>query len=231
MLAKDVMTRSVVTIRSGTQVQEIARTLSDRRISAVPVVDKAGAVVGMVSEDDLLRRPENAAGRRSSWWLQLFAEPEEPARAYVKTHGRTAAEVMTSEVVSVGEDTPLEEIAILLERHRIKRVPVVRDGQLIGLVSRADLLQGLVSRAECPPPSASDGDIRLTVEEALDDAGVRRLFVNVIVSGGVVHLWGAVESEVEKQAARIAAERVAGVERVEDRLGVAPEAMQAALWA
>ena len=153
MRAMDVMTTNVITVSPDTSVQEVAKILSERSISGVPVVDAQNRLVGIVSEGDLLhrvemgtdRRPDRRTGRRRSWWLDTVGSDEELARAYVKSHGRTARDVMTSEVTSVSETTELADIANLLETKRIKRVPVVRDGKLVGIVSRANLVRALAA--------------------------------------------------------------------------------------
>lgn len=222
MLARDVMTTRVITVGPETRVPEIARLLLTHRISAVPVVGGDGRLVGIVSEGDLMRRPETGAERPRSWWLTLMGGPEEAAREYVRTHGSHAADVMTRDVVTVDEDTPVGEIAALLEARGIKRVPVVRDGRVIGIVSRADLLRGLASRKPEPAPAVAAGDraVRERILENLRAAGVATpAHVNVVVTDGVVHLWGLVDSEEERRACRVAAEGVPGVRAVEDHLG------------
>ncbi|MFZ2100032.1 MAG: CBS domain-containing protein [Oricola sp.] len=231
MQAKDIMTTTVVTVRPDASIAEIAHLLLERRISAVPVVDSAGRLLGIVSEGDLMRRPESGTGRHPSWWLSLIASPDERAMAYVKAHGRHARDAMTRDVISVSEEASLEDVAELLEKHRIKRVPVLRDSKLCGIVSRADLLHGLVARKAAPAASASDGAIKVAVENALPEATVRPDFLNVVVSGGVVHLWGAVESDAQKQAARVAAESVPGVKDVRDEIGVLPPGVRSVMWA
>ncbi len=220
MQAKDIMTTNVTTVGEDATVQEIASLLLERRISAVPVVDRSSSAIGMVSEGDLMRRAETGTERHLSWWLGLLASPDEKSIAYVKSHGGHAADVMTRGVVSLGEHDTLEAIADVLEKHHIKRAPVIRDGKIIGIVSRADLLHGLVARQAAPVATAEDSAIRSKIEAALDDASVNRTFVNVVVSGAVVHLWGAVDSDAQKQAARVAAEGVSGVEGVQDQIGV-----------
>jgi CBS domain-containing protein len=137
------MTTQVVTVLPDTSVREVAKMLLINRISAVPVVDTEGRILGMLSEGDLMRRTETGTDEHHSWWLALFADLR--VEAFVKSHGLHANDVMTREVISVSEDAPLDEVATLLERHRIKRVPVVRDGKLVGIVSRANLLHGLVA--------------------------------------------------------------------------------------
>lgn len=231
MYARDVMTTGLVTVCPEASVREIARLLVDNHISAVPVVDTDDRLQGIVSEGDLIRRPETGTLRHPSWWLDLLAEPEEKALNYIKSHGAHARDVMTRRLVTVGEDASLEEVASALETHRIKRVPVVRDGRLVGIVSRADLLHGLIARRSAETPSHDDRSLAEAVMSALIDAGIRRNFVNVVVSGGVVHLWGAVESDAEKRAARVAAENVLGVKDVQDEIGVLPQSVRAVMWA
>ncbi len=231
MQAKDIMTTTVVTVLPDASIAEIAHLLLERRISAVPVVDSVGRLLGIVSEGDLMRRPETGTERHPSWWLSLVASPDERAMAYVKAHGGHARDAMTRDVISVSEETSLEDVAELLEKHRIKRVPVVRDGKLCGIVSRADLLHGLVARKAAPAASASDRAIKAAVENALPEAAVRPDFLNVVVSGGIVHLWGAVESDAEKQAARVVAESVPGVKGVRDEIGVLPPGVRSVMWA
>jgi CBS-domain-containing membrane protein len=224
MVAKDIMTTGVVTITPETPVSEIARLLLAHRISATPVVDADGRLRGIVSEGDLMRRRETGTERPRSWWLELFGGAGDLARDYVKTHGQRAADVMTTSVVTVEEDTSLAEIARLLEERRIKRVPVLRDGRVVGIVSRADLLRGLASRTPAHPPvSEDDRTLRAGVLRELEAAGVVPLaYVNVVVTDGVVHLWGLVEDEEQRRACLVAAQSVPGVRAVEDHLGWVP---------
>ncbi|SMF27622.1 BON domain-containing protein [Tistlia consotensis] len=231
MQARDVMQSRVITVAPETHVRDIAARLLDSRISAVPVVDEAGRLLGIVSEGDLMRRPESGTERHPSWWLRLLGNPDDRPIAYIKSHGAHAAEVMTRDVISVGEDATLEQIADTLERHRIKRVPVLRDGKLVGIVSRADLLHGLVARQASPAPSKDDRMLKAEVEKAIQEAGAGPTFLSVVVAGGTVHLWGAVETAAEKQAARIAAEGVPGVRAVRDEIGVLPPVVRSVMWA
>ena len=226
MQAKDVMTTNVVTVTPSTRIQDIAKLLLERKISGVPVVDPDDRVLGIVSEGDLMQRIENETERHRSWWLGFVASREQRAEEYVKSHGTRAGDVMTTDVVTVGEDVAIGEIARILEERRIKRVPVVRDGKLVGIISRANLLHGLAARKEEAPaaPSIDDRAIREAVIGALEKEGwVTHGSLNVIVTDGVVELWGWVESEDERQAFKIATENVPGVRFVEDHLGsVAP---------
>lgn len=224
MKAKDVMTTAVVSVDLTMSVPEIARILLARRISAVPVVDDQKRVVGMVSEGDLMRRPESQTERHPSWWLALLEGPDERTREYLKSRGLSARDVMTREPVTVDEDVSLEEIATLLEQKRIKRVPVLRAGKLVGIVSRANLLHGLIARGiQAPKSTAPDtGSVREAVITELRKAGLSLYYVNVVVENDAVYLWGAVESAAEQEAAALAVRRTSGVRRVENHLVVMP---------
>jgi CBS domain-containing protein len=222
MKASDVMVRSVITVGPDLSVQAIARTLLDNCISAVPVVDRDCQLVGIVSEGDLIRRPEVDTERRRSWWLGALTSVQTLAEEFAKSHGRTASDVMTADVVTATPDTSLREIADLLEKHGIKRVPIVVDGRVVGLVSRANLLQALAASGELIPPTPDEGD------EALREEVVNRLTaqpwgnrpISVIVHSGVVDLWGFVDNAEEKKAVRVLAEEVPGVRAVNDNLRI-----------
>lgn len=229
MEARDVMTTPVVSVQPQTPVEEIAKLMLERRVSALPVVDDGGRLKGIVSEGDLMRRPESGTERHSSWWLALVAGPDETAAAYAKSHGRTAADVMTSAIVSVSERTPLERIATLLERHRIKRVPVVRRGKVVGIVSRANLLYGLATRRPERAPAATDRTIQARVMDEIRRAGVDATFVTVVVSKGVVHVWGTVESEAQRRAVRVATENAKGAKGVVDNLTILSPMVRASM--
>jgi CBS domain-containing protein len=154
MNASDVMTCDVVSVSPDTPTREIAKLLLDKGISAVPVVDDTGAPIGMASEGDLIGRTEIDHEARHDWWLMLFAEGEplnSDFLAGLRARETTARNIMTGPVITVGENTEVGEIARLLAAHRIKRVPVVRDGRIVGIVSRADLLQAVASERPKPP--------------------------------------------------------------------------------
>lgn len=228
MQAQDVMTPWVATIGAGATVQEAAKLMIERGISALPVVDARDRVIGIVSEGDLARRRELGTDAPRSWWLSLFAEGA--ASDYVKTHGRSVRDVMNRPVVSVRRATPLKEIARLLEKHRIKRVPVLEAGRLVGIVSRADLVRHLATLQPPPAPRASgDRALRRRVLEQLVKSGVQLLYVNVTVEGGSAHLWGGVRSAAEQRALRVAARSVHGVRKVEDHTFVMPAQLMGAM--
>ena len=221
MQARDVMTREVVSVAPGASVAEAARLMLDRRISGVPVLDGAGRLVGILTEGDLMRRAELVTERRP-WWLALAASPEAKAAAYAKAHGLTVANVMTREVVTVDEEEPLDRIAMLFEERGIKRAPVVRDGNVVGIVSRANLLQGLVA-ARSGGAGPSDHAVRSAIlARVRGEAGVRDPLLSVTVAGGIVHLWGNIASEAERDAVRVAAQTTEGVREVHDHLRLIP---------
>ncbi|MCC6194917.1 MAG: CBS domain-containing protein [Burkholderiales bacterium] len=227
MEARDVMTTPVVTVSPDTPVHEIASLMVTRRISAVPVIDAAGKLAGIVSEGDLVRHVGAHTGSRHSWWLTWFAQRDDLAAEYTKSHGRTAADVMTRKVVTATESTPLDRIATLLERHRIKRVPVVRRGKVVGVVSRANLLHGLVAqRPAARPASVKDQDLRTRIAAELDRAGIDRAYVNVVVSNGSVELWGAVDNDTQRRAVALAAQNAKGVKRVVNNVAILPIALR-----
>ena len=214
------MTTSVVTITPNTAIREIAAILLERRFSGLPVVED-GHVTGIVSERDLLRRHEIGTDRKrtqGSWWMRLLRDEPGPAE-YVKSHGVYAADVMTRDVVSVSEEESISRIAILLAERGIKRVPVLRDGQLVGIVTRADLVRALAVSNDAQPNvrrAAGDDAIRARLLDELGAQAWWRADSNVIVADGIVHYWGVCENDEEKQAARVAAENVPGVRGVND---------------
>lgn len=216
------MTSPPITITPDMPVADVAGLLLENRISAVPVLDVTGKIVGIVSEGDLLRRADAKTERRRSRWLELLLDRNVAAADFVKTHGTHARDVMTHDVVTVAPDADLAEIASLLERRRIKRVPVVDGGKVIGIVSRANLLHGLVAQPRIDRPAdvqAQDSEIRSRLNAVLDDIkGVDLRHINVVVKDGAVFLWGTVKSDNQRRALTVAAESVPGVVRVEDKL-------------
>jgi len=225
MKASDVMVSNVITAKPTNTVREVAELLLANRISAVPVVDDAGKLVGMVSEGDLLRRAEASTGHDRPWWLKLLMGREGLATEYIKEHSRNIADVMTRDVISAGPDTPVADIATLLERHRIKRVPIVRDGKVVGIVSRANLIQAIAAsgKAALAPRPVADAELRKRIVSRLNaEAWLRPSLVNVTVTDGTVDLWGIVDSSVEKHALYVAVEVTPGVKTIVDNVMVRP---------
>lgn len=217
MQAKDIMTTDVVTIDPDSDVTNVAKTFLDHRISAAPVVDRNGVVVGVVSEGDLMRRARSAPKR--SWWLSLVADP---TAQFVRERGTRVRDIMTSTVVSVSAEISLSDAARILESNNIKRVPVIEGGRLIGLVSRADILRGLVALGESQDrPVPEDHEIREQIVELIRQQTEAWMgWMKVIVAKGEVYLWGTVESKEDADAVRVAAESVVGVKKVHDHISV-----------
>jgi CBS domain-containing protein len=221
MRARDVMTTDVVTVSPETSVRDAARLMLGKRISGLPVVDAAGQLVGVISEGDLMRRAELITERRP-WWEALASSPEEKAHDYTKAHGMQVRDVMTKDIVTIDEHEPLDRIAMLFEGKGIKRAPVVADGKVIGIVSRANLLQGLAA-GKITEAGPDDNEIRAAIlQAAREDAGVRTSLVDVTVHSGIVYLWGNVGSDAERDAVRVAAETAEGVREVRDHLRILP---------
>jgi CBS domain-containing protein len=222
MKASDVMTTGVLTVAHEVAVTDIAKLLLDRRITAVPVVEVDGRIVGIVSEADLVRRPETGTERRRSWWLRLAMGDAVLAEDYVKSHGLTARDVMTRPVVTVPADASLDAAVALMEKHRVKRLPVVDGGRPVGIISRADVLRAVAARME-DHTNAGDRAIRAQVLEELRGQSWPTIpDRNVVVSDGVVSFWGDVASEEERRALCVAAGGVPGVRAVEDHMTVRP---------
>lgn len=222
MYAAEVMATKVITVPPDALVHDVAYILLSNRISAVPVIGDDGKLMGIVSEGDLMRRAEAGTGRHRSWWLTLLAGRDIRAVDYVKEHSRKVTDVMTCDVITASPDTPLRDIATMLERNRIKRVPITVDGKVVGIVSRANLLQALASMRKPQKPEDVDAD-----DSAIRESLVARLeaepwtqpaLINVIVQDGTADLWGVVDSEAEKKALRVAAEVTPGVRAVNDHL-------------
>jgi len=222
MKAADVMAIKVITVRPDTPVATIAEVLLANRISAVPVVNDKDVLVGIVSEGDLIHRVEAGTERHRSWWLELLTGKEILAHEFVMSYGRKAADVMTRPVISVQPDTPLGDIAALLEKHRIKRVPVASNGKIVGIVSRANLIQALVNLNRAKTEASVD-DLTLhsnILEQLRSKPWVDPSTISILVNNGSVELWGIVDSETEKNAIRVAVEVTPGVRQVANKLVV-----------
>ena len=220
MNAADIMTRDVIAVGPEARVAEIAGILLATRISGVPVLD-GDRLVGIVSEGDLVRRVEAGTAPRYSGWLALFMSSSSVADEYVHTHGRHARDVMTPEVVSVHDDAPVAEIAELLEWRRIKRVPVLdAAGAVVGIITRANLLKALASRAVPASLPADDLRIRDALLAELRQQGWagRPEPENILVEDGVVHLWGRYDEPAVRRALVVAAEGTPGVRGVVDHM-------------
>jgi CBS-domain-containing membrane protein len=220
MLARDVMVSPVITVSIDATVRDVAQILLEKRISAVPVIDGNGRLAGIATESDLMHRVEAGTERRHSRWLEALQGNRPLAVDYVKSHTTKVADIMTREVVTASPETPLHEIAELLERLHIKRVPIVsKNGDLVGIVSRANLLQAVATARPELELQLPDAAIRQKIMDHLkQQRWTNAHHLNVTVSNGVVDLWGVVESDAERKALHVAAENVPGVTSVNDHL-------------
>jgi CBS domain-containing protein len=220
MKAKDVMTSPVVSVAPESSIVEAVRVMLQRHISGLPVIDKEGRLVGIVTEGDFLRRAETGTQRRRPRWLEYLIGPGRLADEYTRSHGRKVHDIMTPDPLTVGEDTSLDEIVGTMEKRRIKRMPVMRGDEVVGIVSRANLVHALAGVArEVKPGAASDEAIRSRImTELAGQTWAPTALINVIVRDGVVDLWGTITDERERQAIIVAAENAPGVKEVKDHL-------------
>jgi CBS domain-containing protein len=219
MRAYQIMTRPVITITPDATILEAANTLLRQHVSGLPVVDAAGKLVGIVSEGDFIRRGEIGTQRKRGRWLKFLLGAGEAATDYVHEHGRKVSDVMTKDPLTVAENATLEEIVTTMETNGVKRLPVMRGDQLVGIVSRANLLQAVASLArKVPDPTADDDHIRSRVIAAIEKNDWSPFGLNVIVRNGIVHLSGVITEERSRQAAMVAAQNVAGAREVHDHL-------------
>lgn len=221
MKASDIMSTKVVTVSPTTSVRDIAALMVEKHVSGLPVLNENGTLVGMISEGDLLRRPEIGTEKPRRRWASFFAGADEQAREFTKSHGLRASDVMTEQVVHVAEATSLGEVVGLMEKHNVKRLPVLANAKLVGIVSRADLLRALaMQQADAlPPPAESDAAMRAAMNDVLaTEEWAMSAMVNVIVADGVMHLWGVIDSNDQRHALCVAAENIPGVSAVEEHL-------------
>ena len=220
MKAADIMSSRVISVAAKAPVTTAIQLMLLNHISGLPVVDESGKLVGIVSEGDFLRRAETGTERRRPDWLEFVLGPGRLADEYVRTHGRTVADVMTTKVLTVPPETTVSDIVNLMERHRIKRVPVVRNDRVIGMVTRRSLLQGLATIVVgAKPPTVDDESLRSKITaEIYKLPWTPRASLNVIVQNGAAHLWGVILDERQRKAMCLAAESVPGVREVHDHL-------------
>jgi CBS domain-containing protein len=233
ILARDVMTRDVLTVPPGMPVPALARLLADRHISGVPVLDSAtGALLGLVSEGDLITQLSGAKDQPKGWLAGLFGNPEEMALRYAKTHGATAADIMTpAPVQTVTETTAVEDVAALMEQHHIRRVPVLRDTKVVGIVSRADLLRAVMSHPPEPIEGLSDQRIEQAIRARMrQEPWADTYWASVQVESGVATLYGFCRSDAVRAGLRVLAAQVDGVKRVEDKTEILPQTLYGHGW-
>ena len=218
MQVRDVMTQSVISVKADESILMAARLMLQNRISGLPVVDANNALVGVVTEGDFLRRGEIGTTRRRPKWLEFLVGPGRLASEYVHQSGRKVGEVMTPNPVTVGEEDALETVVQLMERHHVKRLPVMRGGRMVGIISRANLMHALASLArETPEITSDDAAIRDRILSALAEHHWA-FGVNVVVKDGIAEIWGTIMDERERQGCIVAVENVPGVKQVHDHL-------------
>jgi len=219
MIAADIMTHPVFAIDPETPLAQAIRLMTEHKVSGLPVVGTDGQLVGMLTEGDLLRRVETGTEGDRPGWLTSFLLPGREAEKYVLTHGRRVGELMTSRVVAVAPETPLQEVVALMQRHHVKRVPVVRNGQLLGIVSRADLVRRVGDALSAAPPTADDEAIRRSILAAMDkQSWAAGKMISIAVKDAVVELDGCLFDTREREALGVLAENAPGVKRVENRI-------------
>src|SRR5580692_594757 len=219
MRAHQIMTRPVITVAPETPIVEAANTMLQRHVSGLPVIDKAGKLVGIISEGDFIRRSEIGTQRKRGRFLKFVLGSGKEAIDFVHEHGRKIAEIMTPDPLTIDEETDLEKIVELMEKNNVKRLPVLRGNKLVGIVSRSNLLQAVASLArDIPDPTADDDHIRNRIINALEKNNWCPFGLGVMVRGGIVHLSGVITEERSRQAAIVCAENVTGVKKVHDHL-------------
>jgi CBS-domain-containing membrane protein len=227
MQAQEVMTREVIAVGPDTTVGEIAAILVRHRIGAVPVLSDDRQLIGIVSQTDLAHRSETGTEKRRKWWLEVFADPDVKAREYVRSHGLTAQDVMTRFVISVPQNASLAEVADVLDTHRIRQVPVLASGKVVGMISRADLVRKLAeARFTAAAARPDNGALQKAIWDRIKaQPWLKSAFINLDVKDGVVHLWGAVDSDEQRRALRVLVEGVSGERKVKDHVSLLPKAV------
>jgi CBS domain-containing protein len=222
MNAKEIMTRDVATVTPDASVHEAARRMTEKRVSGVPVVAADGHLVGMLTASDLLHRVETGTEKQRSWFAKFIANPDQMARQYTKSHGLMVHEVMSRHVVSVREDANLSEVAEVLDSNRLKRVPVVKEGAVVGIISRGDLVRALSQVSVGKPVEKSDDATlqRNIIEQIRNQQWLDSAFLNITVKDGVVETWGVIPSADQRRALQVLIEEFAGVTKIEDHLKV-----------
>jgi CBS domain-containing protein len=220
MKAGDIMSARVVSISPDAGVLEAVRLMLLNHISGLPVVDASGALVGMVTEGDFLRRAETGTERKRPRWLEFLVGPNRLAEEYVESHARKVGEMMTRDPITITEDTPLDEIVQVMERRRIKRVPVMRGAQVVGIVSRSNLMHAVATLGRtAPPPAKTDAAIRQQLlAEFEKQFWAPAALIDVSVKDGVVELWGTILEGAQGEAIKVCAENIPGVKSVVSHL-------------
>ncbi len=222
MRARDLMTPDVITVPPDMPATAVARLLSDRGISAVPVTDASRRVLGLVSESDLIRQFAGDPGSNMSWFAELFSNPSRMASEYAKAHGRTASDLMTKNLVSAKPDAAISEIAQLMSKHNVRRVVVLEDGILAGVISRADLLRAVIAPAAAGEGNDDDAIRRAIIAEMRKQPWINTFYITVMVKEGVAELYGFCGSEDIRKGLNVLVASIPGVKKVDDRLEIGP---------
>ncbi len=222
MKVEEIMTKDVITVSPKTPIHEAAQLMIDHGVSGLPVVDDAGSVVGIVSEGDLILREKPR--ERAPWWRLFFGDAEQLAREYQKAHGMTVGEVMTRSLIAVSPDFPIESAALILDQHRIRRVPVVAEGQLLGILSRGDLIKALAKApARAGGPPSDERLVREMRARLAEEPWVSNRGIVAQTKDGVLSLWGLVLTETEKSAVETMARTIEGCKGIDSHLVVKSE--------
>ncbi|WP_420133421.1 CBS domain-containing protein [Rhodopseudomonas sp.] len=219
MRADQIMTSQVVTIGPEASIVDAANAMLQHHVSGLPVVDPDGRLIGIISEGDFIRRAELGTQRKRSRWLRLLLGPSSCADDFVHEHGRKVGEVMTHHPHTITEDTSVETIVRTMEKHHVKRLPVMQGDRLVGIVTRKNLLRAVAELCrQTPDPSAADDKIRDRIIAEIERNDWRPFGLSVVVRNGVVHLNGVITEESSRQAVIVVAENVCGVKEVHDHL-------------
>lgn len=214
----DIMTQEVISIGPEATVADAAKLMLREHVSGLPVIGASHTLLGIVTEGDLLRRIETGTAKNRPRWLEFFASAHTLASEYVHGHSRRVTEVMTPDVIVVSEDMALERVVDLMERYKIKRLPVMREGRVVGILARANLLRALSVSLPVSPIKAGDRTIRRQLEKELADRAWKPRLTQIMVRDGVIDIWGYVTDERHRNAVRVAAENIPGVVKVRDHI-------------
>jgi len=220
MKACEVMTRHVISIDPEASIVQAARLMLKHHFSGLPVVNRSGRLVGIITEGDFLHRSEIGTELKHNAWLVAIFGPEESAHDYVRAHGMKVSEVMTRQPITVDENASLDQVVHLMERHRIKRIPVVRQGKMVGIITRANLLRAFASiHRPSPKSSSKDGEIRKRIITDIKKQNwANGADVTVLVRDGVVDLCGTISDLSQQAALKALIREQFGVRKMYDHL-------------
>lgn len=224
MRAHEIMTAKVHTISPDTGVGDIARLMASERISGVPVVSEDGSLLGIVSESDLLHRAETGTEKTRKWWIALFLDADTRARDFIKCHAHKASDIMCRYVISVDDNAKLSEVADILDTNNLKRVPVLKAGRMVGIITRGDLVRALANADATTSGQVADAaELQKALNERIGKQNwLNPAYINVVVTDRSVELWGLVGSHDQHKALLILAEETAGARHIDDHLVVGP---------